>query len=191
MADDFDAILIWKREGPFAVMSPQMTRTSALTLLKYTQLSKFYRYRVADGDGLVGNCMLGPVHNVIMRDVATMRSSEFLRLKEAQDCAIRSLCFVKLSHDLVAELVNMDERRARDVLAILPRLNMYIGLMHAELIDLHKLGEAAGALSAGSVSSSDSSARDGSVFVDACAIISALAAPTPLWEAAGAATPPV
>ncbi len=135
VADGFDAILIWKREGPFAVMSPQMTRTSALTLLKYTQLSKFYRYRVADGDGLVGNCMLGPVHNVIMRDVATMRSGEFLRLKEAQDCAIRSLCFVKLSHDLVAELVNMDERRARDVLAILPRLNMYIGLMHAELID--------------------------------------------------------
>ena len=126
-----------------------------------------------------------------MRDVATMRSSEFLRLKEAQDCAIRSLCFVKLSHDLVAELVNMDERRARDVLAILPRLNMHIGLMHAELIDLHKLGEAAGALSAGSVSSSDSSARDGSVFVDACAIISALSAPTPLWVAAGAATPPV
>jgi hypothetical protein len=182
MADGFDAILIRKREGPFAVMSPQMTRASDLTLLKYTQLSKFYRFRVADGEGLVGSCMLGPVHNVNLRDVATMRSGEFLRLKEAQECAIRSLCFVKVSDDLVAELVNMDEKLARDVLTILPRLNQYIGLMHAELIDVHKLGSpvlSAGSFSARSVSS-DSSARDGSLFVEACAFISALAAPTPL-----------
>jgi hypothetical protein len=97
---------------------------------------------------------------------------------------------VKLSHDSVAELVNLDESLARNVPAILLRINMYVTLMHAELIDLHKFGEAlySPLLSAGSVTS-NSSAPDVSAFVDAYPRIGAHAAPTPLW--ATQCSPPV
>ena len=153
---------MWTRKDAFAVMSPQMTTTNSTTLLKYTQLSGHHRSNVANGGGLVGRCMLGELHTVIFRHVATIHPQEFLRLKEAQDCSIRSLCFVKLSHDSVAELVNMDEKLAQNMAAILPRIAKYVCTMHSELPDphdsWHEFGESLWELSPAASVSSDSTA---------------------------------
>ncbi len=75
MANEFDAALIWHRHGDFAVMSPQgpqLTTTASMTLLKYTQLSALTKFNVAHGEGPLGRCMLGEVHNVMFRHVNTM-----------------------------------------------------------------------------------------------------------------------
>jgi serine/threonine protein kinase len=129
MADTFDAILIWRRHGAFAVMSPQTTSTNSLTLLKYTKLSGLCRCNVANGIGLVGRCMLGELHTAIFRHVSTVGPHEFLRLDEARDSSIRSLCFVKLSDGSVAELVNMDERYTHDMAPVLGQIALYVAAM--------------------------------------------------------------
>ena len=139
MADTFDAILIWQRHGQFAVMSPQLTTTNSMTLLKYTQLSELYRFSVANGTGVVGRCMLGDVRSFIFRHVNTMCQREFARLNEARDCSIRSLCFVKLSHDLVAELVNMDEKDTHNMAPVVERIATYLGVVYSELANRERL----------------------------------------------------
>jgi len=143
MADTFDAILIWQRHGAFAVLSPPMTSTNSLTLLKYTKLSTLCTCNVANGTGLVGLCVRGEVHNAIFRLVSTMSPHEFPRLHEARDCSIRSLCFVKLSDDSVAELVNMDERFTHNMAPVLGQIAMCVAAMKNELggslPTLHKL----------------------------------------------------